>query len=81
MAGLLGAIFGGGGSQTAQVAQQAMMLKNGNIFIQLDTENKQIQMGIEGETEKHPVIAFDLQTGTIINASFPQPKAPDPVPL
>jgi hypothetical protein len=83
MAGLIQAIFGGGGgeAQSAQVAQQSMMVKNGNIIIQLSPENKQIYFAIEGETEKHPPIAFDLQTGTIINASFPAAKEPDPVPL
>ena len=71
----------GGGDDTAQVAQQAMMVKNGHIFIQLNPESKQIYFGIEGDTKKHPPIAFDLQTGTIINASFPAAPQQDPVPL
>lgn len=68
-------------SQTAEVAQMAQMVKNGNIIIQLSPENKQILFAIEGETDKIPPIAFDLTTGTIMNASFPQAKSTGPVPL
>jgi hypothetical protein len=75
--GLLG--LGGGG--TADVAQQAQTVKNGDIVIQLSPESKQIIFAIDGQTHKYPPIAFDLKTGMIVNASFPAAAEQDPVPL
>jgi hypothetical protein len=67
------------GNQTAEVAQQAQCVRNGGISIQINSETKQIVFLVEGDEKINP-IAFDLTTGLILNASFPVPKTPDPVP-
>jgi hypothetical protein len=75
MAALL-QLFGGGGN--SGVAAEAQCLRNGKMFIQLLPESNQIAFGVEGD-KKIPPIVFDLKTGTIINAQFPQ--APEEVSL
>jgi hypothetical protein len=74
--GLLDFLTGG---STAQVAQEAQCIRNGGISIQINSEAKQIVFVVEGD-EKISPMAFDLTTGLILNAGFPAPKTPDPVP-
>jgi hypothetical protein len=54
-------------------------MRNGGISIQINSEAKQIVFVVEGD-EKISPMAFDLTTGLILNAGFPAPKTPDPVP-
>jgi hypothetical protein len=80
MAFLFKALFGGGGNeqaQSAQVAQQAQCVKNGAIEILLNPEANQIVFNIAEKKDYKP-IAFDLNTGYIINAQFPPAPAPAP---
>jgi hypothetical protein len=66
MAGILN-IFTG----NENCAAEAQCVKNGGLFIQLLPDSKQIAFGIDDD-KKHPPIVFDLNSGTIINAQFPQ---------
>jgi hypothetical protein len=61
--------MGGGGGGSAGVAAQAQAVKNGDISIQLDPENKQIIFSIEEDDTVQPIV-FDLLHGTIINANM-----------
>jgi hypothetical protein len=69
-----------GADQSAQQAQSAAIaqqLQNGDIVIQLDPENHQVIFAV-AESDLPP-IAFDLNTGTIINAKFEGGAAQSPV--
>jgi hypothetical protein len=71
MAGILGMITGN--APSASMAQEAQMLRNGGVVVQMNPESKQIIFAIE---EGHfPPIVFDLKTGTIMNAQFPTAEA------
>jgi hypothetical protein len=63
---ILGSLLSGGSSDAAA---QAQAVKNGDISIQLDPENKQIIFSIEEDDTVKPII-FDLLNGTIINATI-----------
>jgi hypothetical protein len=73
MAGILN-IFTG----NANVAAEAQTLKNGGLFIQLLPDTKQIAFGVDGD-KRYPPIVFDLSTGTIMNAQFPQAEVEEVV--
>jgi hypothetical protein len=51
------------------MAQEAQMLRNGGVVVQMNPESKQIIFAIE--EANFPPIVFDLKTGTIMNAQFP----------
>jgi hypothetical protein len=82
MAFLFKALFGGGNqqpqqAQSAQVAQQAQAVKHGAVEIILNPEANQIVFNVAEKKDYKP-IAFDLNTGYIINAQFPPEPAPPP---
>jgi hypothetical protein len=73
-------LFGGGSqsAQTAQAAQQAMMLKSGDVSVAIDPDNKQIIFYVEEDKKTAPII-IDLKNGLILNASFPVEPLPTEV--
>jgi hypothetical protein len=54
----------------AQPAPEAQMLHNGDLWIQLDPENRQIILFIAEDKKAQPIV-FDLKKNLIYNASFP----------
>jgi hypothetical protein len=65
MAFLLKGLFGIGGS--SQVSAEAQKVKNGDLLIELDAENKRITFSIMEDSNHKPII-FDLANGLILNA-------------
>jgi hypothetical protein len=74
MAGILGAIFGGGGGpvQEAEMAHQALQLHNGNITVAIDPEQSMIVMQIDEKKDSQPLI-FDLANHTLSNVTVYPP--------
>jgi hypothetical protein len=65
----------GGSSPPPGPAPEAQMLHNGNLVIQLDSQNNQIIFANTNDKKSH-TIALDLKNGYILGASFPPPPPP-----
>jgi hypothetical protein len=77
MAAIFQLLFGG--NQTAQQAQQAMMLKSGDVCVAIDPDHKQIIFYVEEDKKIQPIV-IDLKNGLILNASFPPVPEPEEIP-
>jgi hypothetical protein len=68
----LGGILGGAAaqSQQAQVAEQALSLKNGAVEVLIDAENKYLIFRVAEKEDLQPIV-FDLLNNQILNATFP----------
>jgi hypothetical protein len=71
-------------ASSAQVSQQAMMLKSGDVCVGINAESRQVVFWVEGNDQIKPV-AIDLLNGLILNASFPYATSdqvdPDELPV
>jgi hypothetical protein len=72
---IFSSIFGG---KNQDVAPEAQRLKNGDLMIQLDPDNKQIIFSVEEDDTITPII-IDLKNHLIRNASL-EASAPDTGP-
>jgi hypothetical protein len=53
----------------SDVSAQAQILKNGDLVIQLDPENRQVIISVEEDDTIKPIV-FDLKNGLILNAQI-----------
>jgi hypothetical protein len=67
--GFFGGLLGIGG-ENSEPAPEAKLLHDGDLYIQLDSENRRVTFAISEDNKSSPMM-FDLKDNLIYNASFP----------